>query len=196
MGIQNKNLAKVWIHVSEDIIKTNNQQLDVFWDSVFNAFHDFCEHDGEQVERTVSSLKNYWSDMNCTCKIYGTCLKNVIQGPISGMQQGNLDDVAKMIYETRGKGKWVYKEVYEVLSCHKCWKILQDQNPDTLAYNLRMKQTSSSSLGICTPIMPDTPISSNNDSSVLVTDVEIERPDGIKSVKLKEKNEKKTKSFH
>ncbi|KAF6155430.1 hypothetical protein GIB67_019956, partial [Kingdonia uniflora] len=42
-GIQNKNLAKAWIHVSEDIIKNNNQQLDVFWDSILDAFHNFYE---------------------------------------------------------------------------------------------------------------------------------------------------------
>ncbi|KAF6153571.1 hypothetical protein GIB67_027438, partial [Kingdonia uniflora] len=89
-GIQNKNLVKAWIHVSDDRIKSNNQQLDVFWDSILDTFHDFCEQNGERVERTVSSLKNYWSDINCVWKVYGTCLKNAIQGPISGMQQENL----------------------------------------------------------------------------------------------------------
>ncbi|KAF6161700.1 hypothetical protein GIB67_029144 [Kingdonia uniflora] len=74
--------------------------------------------------------------MNRACKVYGTCLKNVMQGPISSMQQENLDDAAKMIYEARGKGKWVYKEAYEVLSYHQYWKILQDQYPDTLARNV------------------------------------------------------------
>ncbi|KAF6141324.1 hypothetical protein GIB67_008501, partial [Kingdonia uniflora] len=29
-GIQNKNLAKAWVHVSDDRIKSNNQQLDIF----------------------------------------------------------------------------------------------------------------------------------------------------------------------
>ncbi|KAF6168356.1 hypothetical protein GIB67_018196 [Kingdonia uniflora] len=107
------------------------------------------------------------------------------------MQQGNLDDDAKMIYEARGKGKWVYKEAYEVLSCYQCWKILQDQHPDTLARNVQMKQTSSSSPGMSTPATPDTPVSLNNDSPVLVTDVETKRLSGIKSPKLKEKNEKR-----
>ncbi|KAF6166428.1 hypothetical protein GIB67_034979, partial [Kingdonia uniflora] len=130
--------------------------------------------------------------MNRACKVYGICLKNVMQGPISGMQQGNLDDTARTIYEARGKGKWVYKEAYEVLSCHQCWKILQDQHPETLSQNVRMKQTSSSIPGMSTPATPDIPVSSNNDSLVLVTDVETERPDGIKSAKLKEKNEKNT----
>ncbi|KAF6174463.1 hypothetical protein GIB67_004657 [Kingdonia uniflora] len=147
--------------------------------------------DGERVERTVSSLKNHWSDMNCVCKVYGTCLKNMMQGPISGMQQGNLDDVIKMIYEARGKGKWVYKEAYEVLSCHQYWKILQDQHPNTLAHNVQMKQTSSSSPGMSTPATPDTPVSSNNESLVFITDMEMECPGGIKNVKLKEKNEKR-----
>ncbi|KAF6169188.1 hypothetical protein GIB67_013618 [Kingdonia uniflora] len=144
-GYSKKNLVKAWVHVSEDIIKSNNQQLDIFWDSVLDAFHDFCQQDGEQVERSVSSLKNHWSNMNRDCKVYGTCLKNIMQGPISGMQQGNFDDAAKMIYEARGKGKWLYEETYEVLSCHQCWKILQDQHPNTLAPNVRMKQTSNSS---------------------------------------------------
>ncbi|KAF6159430.1 hypothetical protein GIB67_032201 [Kingdonia uniflora] len=90
MGIQNKDLMKFWIHVSEDIIKSNNQQLDIFWNSVLDVFHDFCEQDGERVKRKVSSLKNYWSDMNRACKAYGTCLKNAMQGPISGMRQVNL----------------------------------------------------------------------------------------------------------
>ncbi|KAF6140373.1 hypothetical protein GIB67_005298 [Kingdonia uniflora] len=128
--------------------------------------------------------------MNRACKVYDTCLKNVMQCPISGMQLGNLDDVAKT-YETRAKGKWVYKEAYEVLSYHQCWKILQDQHWDTLPRNVRMKQTSSSSPRLSTPVTPDTPVSSNNDSPVLVTDVETERPSGIKSAKLKEKNEKR-----
>ncbi|KAF6143767.1 hypothetical protein GIB67_035672, partial [Kingdonia uniflora] len=104
-GIQNKNLAKAWVHVSEDRIKSDNQQLDIFWESILDAFHKFCQEDGERVECTVSSLKNHWSDMNRACKVYGTCLKSVMQGPISGMQQGNLDDAAKMMYEARGKGK-------------------------------------------------------------------------------------------
>ncbi|KAF6138170.1 hypothetical protein GIB67_011010 [Kingdonia uniflora] len=85
-GHSKKTIAKAWIHVLEDKIKSNNQQLDVFRDSIYDAFHDFCEQDGGWVERTVSSLKNYWSDMNRACKVYGTCLKNVMQGPISGMQ--------------------------------------------------------------------------------------------------------------
>ncbi|KAF6139280.1 hypothetical protein GIB67_021490 [Kingdonia uniflora] len=129
--------------------------------------------------------------MNRACKVYGTCLKNVMQGPISGIQQGNLDDAARIIYEARGKDKWVYKEAYEVLTCHQCRKILQDQHPDTLTRNVRMKQTSSSSSGMSTPATPDTPVSSNNDSPVLLTDVEMERPGGIKSAKLKKKNEKR-----
>ncbi|KAF6140344.1 hypothetical protein GIB67_011363 [Kingdonia uniflora] len=132
--------------------------------------------------------------MNHACKVYGTCLKNVMQGPISGMQQGNLDDAAKTIYEARGKGKWLYKEVYEVLSCHQCWKILQDQYPDTLARNVRMKQTSNCSPEMSSPATPDTPVSSNTDSPVLVMDEETERSGGIKSVKLKEKNKKKQSS--
>ncbi|KAF6159113.1 hypothetical protein GIB67_032730 [Kingdonia uniflora] len=119
MGIQNKNLTKAWVYVSEDIIKSNNQQLDVFWELVLDAFHEFCQEDGERVERTVSSLKNHWSDMNRGCKVYGTCLKSVMQGPISGMQQENLDGAPKMMYEARGKGKWSYKDAYEVLSVHQ-----------------------------------------------------------------------------
>ncbi|KAF6148533.1 hypothetical protein GIB67_042492 [Kingdonia uniflora] len=168
-GIQNKNLAKAWVHVSEDRIKSNNQQLDVFWESVLDAFHEFCEEDGERVERIVSSLKNHWPDMNRVCK----------------------DDAAKMMYEVRGKGKWSYKEAYEVLSAHQCWKILQDQHPDTLARNVQMKQISNSSPGMSTLATPDTPVSSNNNSSVLVTDEKTERPDGIKSVKQKERNKKR-----
>ncbi|KAF6162921.1 hypothetical protein GIB67_021070 [Kingdonia uniflora] len=190
-GIQNKNLAKTWIHFSEDRIKSNNQQLDVFWDSVLDAFHDFFKQDDERIQRTVSSLKNHWSDMNRAFKVYGTCLKNVMQGLISGMQQGNLDDTARMIYEALGKGKWVYKKAYKVLSCHQLWKILQNQHPDTLARNVRMKQISSSSPGMYTLVIPDTPVSSNNDSPVLLTDVETERLDGIKTAKLKEKNKKR-----
>ncbi|KAF6162890.1 hypothetical protein GIB67_021039, partial [Kingdonia uniflora] len=89
-GIQNKNLVKAWVYVSEDRIKDNNQQLDIFWESVLDAFHEFCQEDGERVERTVSSLKYHWSDMNRGCKVYGTCLKNVMQCPISSMQQENL----------------------------------------------------------------------------------------------------------
>ncbi|KAF6148613.1 hypothetical protein GIB67_042572 [Kingdonia uniflora] len=191
MGIQNKNLAKAWVHVSEDRIKNNNQQLDVFWESVLDAFHEFCQEDGERVERTVSYLKNYWSDMNHACKIYETCLKSVMQGPISGMQQGNLDDAAKTMYEVRGKGKWLYKDAYKVLSVHQCWKILQNQHPETLARNVRMKQTSNSSPGTSTPTTPDTPVSSNNDSPVLVTDEETERPGGIQSAKQKKMNKKR-----
>ncbi|KAF6166508.1 hypothetical protein GIB67_005370 [Kingdonia uniflora] len=80
-GIQNNFFSKAWVHVSEDRIKSNNQQLDIFWDSVLDAFHDFCQQDGEQVERSVSSLKNHWLNMNRVCKVYGTCLKNVMQGP-------------------------------------------------------------------------------------------------------------------
>ncbi|KAF6156657.1 hypothetical protein GIB67_017793 [Kingdonia uniflora] len=132
--------------------------------------------------------------MNRACKVYETCLKNVMHGPISGTQQGNLDDAAKTIYEARGKNKWLYKEAYEVLSCHQCWKILQDQYPNTLARNVRMKQTSNSSPEMFIPATPDTPVSSNTDSPVLVTDDETERFGGIKSAKLKEKNRKKTKS--
>ncbi|KAF6167191.1 hypothetical protein GIB67_029829 [Kingdonia uniflora] len=190
-GIQNKNLAKAWVCISEDRIKSNNQQLDVFWESILDAFHDFCQEDGERVERTVSSLKNHWSDMNRGYKVYGTCLKSVMQGPIRGMQQENLDDDAKTMYEARGKGKWSYKDAYEVLSTHQCWKILQGQYPDTLARNVRMKQTSNSSPGTSTPATPNTPVSSNNDSQVLVTDEETERPGGVKSVKQKERNERK-----
>ncbi|KAF6154692.1 hypothetical protein GIB67_000576 [Kingdonia uniflora] len=59
----------------------------------------------KSLERTVSSLKNHWSDMNRACKVYETCLKSVMQGPISGMQQGNLDDAAKTMYEARSKDK-------------------------------------------------------------------------------------------
>ncbi|KAF6134569.1 hypothetical protein GIB67_022309 [Kingdonia uniflora] len=167
-GIQYKNLAKAWVHVSEDR-KKSNQQLDIFWESVLDAFHEFCQEDGERVERTVSFLKNHWSDMNRACK----------------------DDTAKTMYEARGKGKWPYKEAYEVLSAHQCWKILQDQHPDTLACNIRMKQTSNSSPRTSTPATPDTPVSSNNNSPVLVTDEETELPGAIKSVKQKERNEKK-----
>ncbi|KAF6145792.1 hypothetical protein GIB67_016241, partial [Kingdonia uniflora] len=58
-GIQNNFFAKAWIHISGDRIKNNNQQLDVIWDSVLDAFHDFCEQDGERVGHTVSSLKNH-----------------------------------------------------------------------------------------------------------------------------------------
>ncbi|KAF6136535.1 hypothetical protein GIB67_015991 [Kingdonia uniflora] len=129
--------------------------------------------------------------MNRGCKVYGTCLKSVMQSPISGMQQENLDDAAKTMYEARGKGKWSYKDAYEVLSAHQCWKILQDQHPDTLARNVRMKQTSNSSPGTSTPATPDTPVSSNNDSLVLVTDEETERPGGVKSAKQKERNERR-----
>ncbi|KAF6138542.1 hypothetical protein GIB67_022576 [Kingdonia uniflora] len=99
--------------------------------------------------------------MNCACKVYETCLKSVMQGPISGMQQRNLDDAAKTMYEARGKGKWSYKDAYEFLSAHQCWKILQDQHPDTLARNVRMNQTSNSSPRTSTPATPDTPVSSN-----------------------------------
>ncbi|KAF6143731.1 hypothetical protein GIB67_030621 [Kingdonia uniflora] len=151
MGIQNKNLGKAWVYVSEDRIKRNNQQLDVFWESVLDAFHEFCQEDGERVERT--------------------------------------DDAVKTIYEARGKGKWSYKDAYEILSARQCWKILQDQHPDTLTRNVRMKQTSNSSPGTSTPATPDTPVSSNNDSPVLVTDEETERPGGVKSAKQKEGNE-------
>ncbi|KAF6136644.1 hypothetical protein GIB67_016100 [Kingdonia uniflora] len=190
-GIQNKNLAKAWVYVSEDRIKSNNQQLDVFWESILDPFHEFCQEDDERVERTVSSLKNYWSDMNRVCKVYGTCLKSVMQGPINGMQQENLDNAAKMMYEARGKGKWSYKDTYEVLSARQCWKILQDQHPDTLARNVRMKQTSNSSPGTSTPATPDTPVSSNNDYPVLVTDEETKRPGGVKSAQQKERNERR-----
>ncbi|KAF6145756.1 hypothetical protein GIB67_016205, partial [Kingdonia uniflora] len=105
--------------------------------------------------------------MNRACKVYETCLKSVMQCPISGIQQGNLDDDAKMMYEARGKGKWSYKDAYKVLSAHQCWKILQDQHPDTLARNVRIKQTSNSSPGTSTPATPDTPFSSNDDSPFL-----------------------------
>ncbi|KAF6134798.1 hypothetical protein GIB67_002199 [Kingdonia uniflora] len=125
--------------------------------------------------------------MNRGCKVYGTCLKSVMQGPISGMQQENLNDAAKTMYEARGKGKWSYKDAYEVLIAHQCWKILQDQHPDTLARNVRMKQTSNSSPKTSTPATPDTPVSSNNDSPVLVMDEETERPGGVKSAKQKER---------
>ncbi|KAF6137291.1 hypothetical protein GIB67_036328 [Kingdonia uniflora] len=191
MGIQNKNLAKAWVYVSEDRIKRNNQQLDIFWESVLDAFHKFCQEDGERVKHTVSSLKNHWSDMNRGCKVYETCLKSVMQGPISGMQQENLDDAVKMMYEAHGKGKWSYKNAYEVLSAHQCWKILQNQHPDTLARNIRMKQTSNSSPGTSTPATPDIPVSSNNDSPVLDMDEETERPGGVKSAKQKERNERR-----
>ncbi|KAF6171971.1 hypothetical protein GIB67_029389 [Kingdonia uniflora] len=127
--------------------------------------------------------------MNSGCKVYGTCLKSVMQGPVSSMQQENLGDAAKTMYEARGKGKWSYKDVYEVLSAHQSWEILQDQHPDTLARNVRMKQTSNSSPVTSTPATPDTPVSSNNDYPVLVTDEETERPGGVKSVKQKERNE-------
>ncbi|KAF6154460.1 hypothetical protein GIB67_028352, partial [Kingdonia uniflora] len=143
-GIQNRNLAKAWVHISKDKIKSNNQQLDVFWDSALDAFHDFCQQDGEQAERSVSSSKNHWSNMNRAYKVYGTCLKNVMKGPRSGMHQGNLDDAVKTIYEARGK--------------------------DTLARNVRIKQTSNSSPGMSTPATP------NTDSPVLVTDEETECP--------------------
>ncbi|KAF6171315.1 hypothetical protein GIB67_036983, partial [Kingdonia uniflora] len=114
--------------------------------------------------------------MNRACKVYETYLKSVMQGSISGMQRGNLDDAAKTMYEVRDKGKWSYKEAYEVLSAHQCWKILQDQHPDTLARNVRIKQTSNSIPGVFTLATPYTPVSSNNDSSILVTDEETERP--------------------
>ncbi|KAF6148620.1 hypothetical protein GIB67_042579 [Kingdonia uniflora] len=129
--------------------------------------------------------------MNRACKVYETCLKSVMQGPIRGILQKKLDDAVKTMYEARGKGKWSYKDAYEVLSAHQCWKILQDQHLDTLAHNVRMKQTSNSSPGTSTPATPDTPVSSNNDYPVLVTDEETERPDGIKSAKQKEMNEKR-----
>ncbi|KAF6162016.1 hypothetical protein GIB67_017552 [Kingdonia uniflora] len=158
---------------------TNNL---IFLGVGLDAFHEFCQEDGERVERIVSSLKNHWSDMNRGCKVYGTCLKSVMQGPISSMQQENLDDAAKMMYEAHGKGKWSYKDVYEVLSAHQCWNIARP-TPDTLARTLRMKQTSNSYPRTSTPATPDTPISSNNDSLVLVTDEETKRPGGVKSVK-------------
>ncbi|KAF6169160.1 hypothetical protein GIB67_038657 [Kingdonia uniflora] len=161
----------------------------MFFGRVLDAFHEFFQEDGERVERTVSSLKNHWSDMNRGCKVYKTCLKSVMQDPIGSIQQENLDDAAKTMYEARGKGKWSYKDAYEVLSAYQCWKILQDQHPDTLARNVRMEQTSNSSLGTSTPATPDTPISFNNDSPVLVTDEETERPGGVKSAKQKERNE-------
>ncbi|KAF6155352.1 hypothetical protein GIB67_019878 [Kingdonia uniflora] len=129
--------------------------------------------------------------MNRGCKVYGTCLKCVMQGPINGMQQENLDDAAKMMYKARDKGKWSYKDAYEVLSAHQCWKILQDQHQDTLARNVRMKQILNSSPRTSTPATPDTLISSNNDSPVLVTDEETKRPGGVKSVKQKEMNERR-----
>ncbi|KAF6134744.1 hypothetical protein GIB67_002145 [Kingdonia uniflora] len=105
MGFQNKNLVKAWVHVSEDRIKSNNHQLDVFWKPVLDEFYEFFQEDGERVERTVSSLKKHWFDMNRACKVYETCLKSVMQGPISSMQQKKLDDTSKMMYEARGKGK-------------------------------------------------------------------------------------------
>ncbi|KAF6168970.1 hypothetical protein GIB67_038467 [Kingdonia uniflora] len=118
---------------------------------------------------------NCLNDMNRGYKVYGTCLKSVMQGPISGMQQENLDDAAKTMYDARGKGKWSYKDAYEVLSAHQCWKILQDQHLDT-------PETS-------TLATPDTPVSSNNDTPKLVTAEETERPGGVKSAKQKERNE-------
>ncbi|KAF6172223.1 hypothetical protein GIB67_024845 [Kingdonia uniflora] len=133
--------------------------------------------------------------MNRACKVYETCLKSVMQGPISGMQQGNLDDAAKTMYEALGKGKWSYKDAYEVLSAHQYCKILQDQHPDTLAHNMRMKQTSNSSPRTSNPAIPDTPVRSNNNSPVLVTDEETEHPGGIKSAKQKERNEKRQNLF-
>ncbi|KAF6151599.1 hypothetical protein GIB67_021785, partial [Kingdonia uniflora] len=175
-GYSKNKLSKAWVHVPEDRIKSNNQQLDAFWELVLDVFYEFCQEGGERVERTVSSLKNHWSNMNRVCKVYGTCLKSVMQEPISGMQQGNLDDAAKTMYEARGKSKWSYKEAYEVLSVHQCWKILEDQHLDMLARNVRINQTSNSSTGTSTPVIPDTPVSSNNDSSVLVTDEETKHP--------------------
>ncbi|KAF6172263.1 hypothetical protein GIB67_024885 [Kingdonia uniflora] len=145
-GNQNKNLAKAWVHVSEDRIKSNNQQLDFLGPRFWMHFMIFVN---------------------------------------------KMDDAAKIIYEARGKGKWLYKDAYEILSCHQYWKILQDQHPDTLARNVRMNQTSNSSPEMSTPATPDTPVSSNTDSPVLVTDEETERPDGIKSAKLRENNEKR-----
>ncbi|KAF6177074.1 hypothetical protein GIB67_015949 [Kingdonia uniflora] len=122
--LQSFNSPNNWVYVSEDRIKSNNQQLDVFWESVLDAFNEFCQEDGESVERTASYLKNHWSDMNRGCKVYGTYLKSVMQGPISGIKQEYLDDAAKAMYEARGKGKWSYKDAYEVLSAYQCWKIL------------------------------------------------------------------------
>ncbi|KAF6135904.1 hypothetical protein GIB67_006796 [Kingdonia uniflora] len=129
--------------------------------------------------------------MNHGCKVNGICLKSVMQGLISGVHHENLDDAAKMTYEARGKGKWSYKDSYEVLSAYQCWKILQDQHPDTLVRNVRMMQTSNSSPGMFTPAIPDTPISFNNDSPVLVTDEETEHPGGVKITKQKERNERR-----
>ncbi|KAF6172498.1 hypothetical protein GIB67_007011, partial [Kingdonia uniflora] len=48
-GIQNKNLTKAWVHVSEDIIKRNNQQLDFFGSRFWMHFMNF-------VKRMVNGL--------------------------------------------------------------------------------------------------------------------------------------------
>ncbi|KAF6162755.1 hypothetical protein GIB67_029024 [Kingdonia uniflora] len=125
-----KTYEKFCRETKDELTQAKLESLRLYKEHTENEIRKHEMQDSERVEHTVSSLKNHWTDMNRACKVYGTCLKNVMQGPISGMQLGNLNDAARTIYEARGKGKWVYKEAYEVLSCHQYYKILPDQHPE------------------------------------------------------------------
>ncbi|OAV94319.1 hypothetical protein PTTG_05120 [Puccinia triticina 1-1 BBBD Race 1] len=55
---EDKQLAKSWVHISKDAIKSNNQKIDKFWECVFN---DFTKFSPGPVEEFAASLPEFLS---------------------------------------------------------------------------------------------------------------------------------------
>ena len=62
---EDKLIVCAWLNTSKDVITRNEQQGGAFWQRILQYFE---LHGGNHGERSQSSIKSRWSDINAKCR--------------------------------------------------------------------------------------------------------------------------------
>uniref|UniRef100_A0A5B7BS19 No apical meristem-associated C-terminal domain-containing protein n=1 Tax=Davidia involucrata TaxID=16924 RepID=A0A5B7BS19_DAVIN len=171
-------IVSVWLNTSKDPITGSEQSSGTFWKRIFEYF---VENGNFGVERSLSSVKSRWTDINAKCaKFVGFHTQIELSRP-SGHTDHDKIEAAKKMYSTITKKQFMFEHCWNILKHERKWT-------DTLS-NKRVKHFEFSSPGESSPATPNLGDDSEEPSSN--PSPNLNRPLGRKAAKKQAKDKKK-----
>lgn len=123
-----EQLAKSWIKVSEDAIRSNGQKKDEFWRRVAEDYNEYSTG----VERESSSVMHRWSHIQkATLKFSGIYHKLKNNWPSGSVLTDLIPDTKKAYQEQEGR-QFIYEQAWLVVRDSPKWKSLSQIRSEPL----------------------------------------------------------------
>ena len=136
-----EQLAKSWLKISEDAVRSNGQKKDEFWRRVADDYNEYCTG----IEREATSVMHRWSNtflnlffstidmfyyhrrwghiQKATLKFSGLYHKLEANRPSGSVLTDLLPDAKKAFYEQEGK-QFIYEQAWMVLRSSPKWRVM------------------------------------------------------------------------